>query len=189
MPKGSSGRGEGGSWDGDKSGNTKATNVELAGRDVMRDVAKALERGTKEFPEVEAYANIHQIQEGVFKGTVLGTYSPGSGNITLQKGLKSGGGVGSREWVAAHEVAHGFTERVPQGYRTPEQTMLAAVKQYNKGRTSGRLTQAGLAGQITKYARSSPSEAVSEAFAQWSIHGSKSSEAARVIMQNWKKRK
>ena len=186
MPKGSSGRGEGGKYDGEPGGGGKATAVELAGREVMTSVAKALERGTKEFPEIQPEGRIIEIQEANFKGTTLGEY--GGGYVTIQRGLKSGNHQNSREWVAAHEVAHGLTTNTPKGYRTAEQTMRSAVRAYNKGRTSGRLTEAGLAGQITKYARSSPREAVAEAFAQWSIQGNKSSEAAQIIMSKWKKR-
>jgi hypothetical protein len=183
MPKGSSGR-EGGTWDGDQGGGN-ATMVELAGREVMQDIAKALARGTERFPELQPDGRIIEIQEGNFRGGVLGTY--GSGYITLQRGLPSGTGQNSREWVAAHEVAHGLTTNTPAGYRTAEQTMLAAVREYNRGRTSGRVTQAGLAGQITRYARSSPREAVAEAFAEWSLRGSNASQAAQLIMRYWRR--
>ena len=65
--------------------------------------------------------------------------------------------------------------------------MRAAVREYNRLHPTARLTQAGLAGKITNYARSSPREAVAEAFADWTINGGNANEASRVIMRNWRR--
>ncbi|MCL2391997.1 MAG: hypothetical protein FWC66_05235 [Oscillospiraceae bacterium] len=185
MAKAGSGR-EGGRWAGEGVGGGVAVDPVLAGREVMRDIAVALSRGIAEFPEISAFANISEIREGDFGGGILGIID-GSGNITLQSGLRSGNFWGSRQWVAAHEVAHGLTRDPPQGIRTAEQTMAAAAREYNRGRTSGRLTQAGLAGRISNYARASPREAVAEAFADWAVNGNNASDASLIIMRNWRR--
>jgi len=183
MGKGDSGA-TGGTWTGEQSGGN-ASLVQLAGREVMQDIARALNRASTSFPEVRAYANITEIQEGDFRGSTLGTY--GNGYITIQTGLRSGTGRNSRAWVAAHETAHGLTVNAPSNYRTPEQTMRSAIREYNRANPTARLTQAGLAGQVSNYARSSPREAISEAFADWSVRGNRASEASRIIMRNWRR--
>ena len=176
----------GGDWAGDGGGGGNATNVTLAGEEVMQDVATALSRGASEFPEIADAVDVSDILEADFDGGVLGTFNRGTGEITLQRGLPSGGGQGTREWVAAHEVGHGMSTNPPPGFRTAEQTMAAATRQHNSGRTSGRLSQAGLARQISRYAGTSPREAVAEAFADWTINGNNSSRASQIIMSNWR---
>ena len=186
MPKGSSGY-SGGTWEGESSGgNSRPMNIQLAGTSVMRDIANALSRGATEFPEIRSYANISEIREGNFRDGTLGTID-NHGRITVQRGLPSGGGQNSREWVAAHEVGHGLTRNPPQGYRTAEQTMQAATREYNRGRATGRLTQAGLAGRVSTYARKSPREAVAEAFADWTINGRNARIESQIIMRNWRR--
>jgi len=179
----------GGSWDNSGGGGGgSATNVELAGQEVMNDIAVALSRGITEFPELEAFANISEIREGDFSHDVLGSWNS-NGEITIQRGLPAGGGIDSREWVAAHEVAHGFAENPPRGFRTPEQTILAATREFNSSQRrtgSRRLTQAGFARQISVYAKESPSEAIAEAFADWSINGNNANIASRTIINNWR---
>jgi len=185
MPKSSSG------WSySSPSGREVPGTSKLAGREVMSAIASALERGTNRFHELKPYANIEEIREAQFTGGVLGTYSS-TREITVKSGLSPE----QNAWVGAHEVAHGFltsyswatSKDTPAGYNTPQRAVDLAVRQYNR-RHGTNLNAGDFSRLITPYAGTRATEAVSEAFADWSTRGRGSTEASRLILSNLRRR-
>lgn len=201
MPKGGSGK-DGGTWTGeggfDSGGDAK--NMTLANRAIMREAASILQNTTSSYPELTPFANMTEFNQADLSPGLLGFYrytlDGGSGNVVLSNALlndrlpNSGQVVSNTlRGVTAHEIGHGLSSVQQPGFRSAEQTLGLATRRWNRLNPNNQLTSAGLAGQISNYARSSPHEAFAEAFTDWTLNGSNARAASRMIMEAWRIRR
>jgi hypothetical protein len=169
--------------------------MQLAGRKVMQEAATTLQNATDKIPEISPFLNLIEFnQADIQTQGVLGFYSTESRNIVIGNRAveyvnsgKSSIAVPTTEGVVAHEIGHALSYHQQSGFRSTGQAVAVAYERYNQ-RRSRKSSIEQFVGTISPYAKTDSHEAFAEAFADWSVNGTRAKTASRLIVSSWQNR-